>query len=252
MSVLAFSQESLIDRYGIHINDSHPWANGHYLYKSFNEAFGLIGDAAYNSSDVLFNERGVDPYAEWFTAFDPQVIKANGNSAKLTHQLNVLTPDGGIYSLSDGMLDLPSLSNVVFQMFTQIINHPTEYEYAWYSDPDKNSLSIDDDYHGISNGMSLKNTGDGKIHMLAFDVSEFYDQDIYDSVYFFAFEDLSAIANQSRGLAESDYDYNDYYFILTNVRPEAPAVTPEPATLLMFLVGVGAVSARYLRRRKQS
>jgi hypothetical protein len=85
---------------------------------------------------------------------------------------------------------------------------------------------------------------DGINHILVFDVTDLMRQrsgyESIESAFLFAFEDWQ--------ISFSDFDYQDFAFILTNV--SANVVTPEPATALI-LSFAGVLALPFLRRKNK-
>ncbi|MDR1290755.1 MAG: hypothetical protein LBK06_06105 [Planctomycetaceae bacterium] len=232
-STNVFSDETRISLYGVRLNDLSYDGSNYNLYAMLNNYLDLEGSEAYSSSLDLFNKRGIDPTVQWTTS-GSSLLQAF-NMAGFWHQLNVLTSEGqeiyrlydtGKYYESGKIYDLPDNINLDFQMLSFSPDDEENTFWPWYSDPLQNY--------------------DGEIHMLAFDITDLYNAKkdaAFTSVYMFGWEDVTG------EWGGADFDYNDTVFIMTNLTPE-PSATPEPATMLIFLVGGGLVSARYLRRRK--
>ncbi|MDR1479720.1 MAG: PEP-CTERM sorting domain-containing protein [Planctomycetaceae bacterium] len=250
-SATAFSEETLIDRYGVKLTDYSYDGGSYNLYNVLNNYLSLEGSNAYSSSIDLFNERGINPATVWTTS-GSSLLKAFNMSA-FWHQLNVLTPegedicklydagefyeDGKVYNLPDGV-------SLDFQLLPFWANDYDSQLWAWYSDISKSSNPFPE-YDG-----RILGPGDGEIHMLAFDITDLYNAKNgteFESVYMFGWEDLPGYGY---GNSMPDFDYNDVVIIMTNLAPES--ATPEPATMLILLVGGGLVSARCLRRKEKN
>ncbi|MDR2344837.1 MAG: PEP-CTERM sorting domain-containing protein [Planctomycetaceae bacterium] len=244
----AFSDISLMELYGVKLKDQSADGDMYNLYGMLNNYLGLNDDEKYANSIDLFNERGIDPTTQWMTS-GSTLIQAFNQSSYL-HQVNVLSSEGveicklydqynggstgEEYALEDGLiLDFLLLPYTVREDGTY------NYAYAWSSDPSKNANVGETYYNG-----DLLGIGDGGIHMIAFDITDLYNDKkgtSFNSVYMFGLEDLP--------YNQSDFDYNDMAIIMTNLTPTV--ATPEPATMLILLAGGGLVSARYLRRKRK-
>jgi hypothetical protein len=88
-------------------------------------------------------------------------------------------------------------------------------------------------------------------HLIVFDVTDLIQQrsgyENIETAFLFAFEDL-ALSQEHREYL--DFDYQDFAFILTNVKANVDVVTPEPATALIVSI-MGACALPFLKRRKK-
>jgi hypothetical protein len=234
MSAISYSEEILMDKYNVKFRSSADGPD-YELYKMLNNYLGLTGSNAYSSNVDLFNERVIDPSTQWITS-GSSLLHAF-SMGRLLHRVNVLTEEGAelcrlydggenyvpgeVYPLADGLnLDFQLLS------YTSPTDDSFPYEeYMLYSDQEKND--------------------DGEIHMLAFDITDLYNSKTggnFASVHMFGWEDrLSSDI--------SDYDYNEMVVIMANLTPTVSA-TPEPASMLIVLLG-GGIALAIKRRRKK-
>lgn len=253
LSSLTVSRADLLtDIYGVNISDANQYKDGNTLYQLFNKYFGLDEESGYSSSNDLFNDRGIDPTASW-TTNGSELIGAF-KVASMGHEMSVTTKDGevlgsiidvagtvnineanGITDLGSGSVTLPDGKSVDFRLDASAWGSDA---YSWSSDPTANA--------GLQPSGVM---GDDMIHMIAFDITDIYNEYFgtdYDSVFMLGWEDLH-LTGAGLGNA-ADWDYQDFVAIVTNLKPES-AATPEPATMLMILMG-GAVGAAVYRRRK--
>ncbi|MGL4593867.1 MAG: VPLPA-CTERM sorting domain-containing protein, partial [Thermoguttaceae bacterium] len=84
---------------------------------------------------------------------------------------------------------------------------------------------------------------EGIIRMISFDVTDLlqlkYGNSNIQSAYLFAWEDQ----------AFGDFDYNDTVYIITNLTPNVPSATPEPASAIILASGlIGIPFMRRFRR----
>jgi hypothetical protein len=261
----------LTDDYNINIYD-HNSPNIPSLYQLFNDYFAAeLGDNKYTSSNALFNALGVDPHSQWKTS-GTSLVGAYANSA-MQHELNVVDMNGNelgqilnlseygnsvngdrIGDISGSVTNIPDGININLQLaprYGDIFDNENsiigpDYQWVWSSDPSKNEYP---------EGTLFKDdaifAGDGSIHMLALNITDLYNQKYgtdFESVYMFAWEDLSDLVNGH--WLPADYDFQDFVGIMTNLTPTAAA--PEPASMLILLVG-GGVSSLYVfgKRRRE-
>lgn len=245
--------ELLTDLYGINISDANKYNDGNTLYQLFNNYFGLDEETGYSSSNDLFNDRGVDPYATWTTS-GSELIGAF-KVAAFGHEMSVMSQNGtvlgsiidvagteniseanGISDLSGGSVSLPDGHRVNFQLDASLWGNDV---YSWSSDPAANAGT-----------QPIGVTGDDMIHMIAFDITDIYNEYFgtdFESVFMLGWEDMHLTGD---GLGSTaDWDYQDFVAIVTNLKPENTAATPEPATMVMILMS-GAAGALVYRRRR--
>ncbi len=244
--------ELLTLEYGININDSNPYKDSNNFFQLFNAYFAeqLGIEGLFASSNELFNARGVDPYTDW-TTNGSELVGAY-KVAALGHDFSVFDSEGtfisnlmnlsGTENISKGITDLTGdkvvgIADGLHVNFQLDAYHGSQLVYSWSSDPDGNGN------HG-----SLK--GDGKVHMVALDITDLYNAKYgtkNDSVYMFGWEDLHLTA--AGGGLPADWDYQDFVAIMTNLSPDT-TTTPEPATILIFGLGLAAIPTVRRFRKK--
>ncbi len=198
--------------------DSNP------LYSVFNMHFGTD----YKSSNALYTDFGVATGSQVFVGPNA-TIQAIYKDAKLSHDFVLDNGLGDVHTFSyeSGKFENPGSP--------QSIAPPGLYNLAMKT---YNGDILDGTYF-LDPGLNK----DKMIHMLVFDVSEFFlDQsgNIIKTL-------LIALEDLPFGNAYADWDYNDGMYLVQYV-DYTPVTTPEPATLLIFAVGLAVVP--FARRKK--
>ena len=228
------------------INDG-PW--GEYpLFRLFNEYFGTD----YQDSQAIFNDLGVVS-KDWIALPDAKVYGAF-KIAALDHELNFVYTNGAevtpIYLRGDtvsGTIDTGVLGGDPIPIpegtFSMFLN--TLFSGVTVGTVDTYGATYQ------QSGSSVQN--DMLIHMIALDVTDLMSEKLgyeIQSAYMFCWEDLPDFVPQ--GGAKADWDFQDLFYILVNVRDgtSLKEVTPEPATALILLAGLAACPlARRLRKK---
>lgn len=231
------------DYFGVNISDANQYSDGNTFFQLFNRYFEqqLDGNLFENSNQV-FSAYGVDPNTSWTTQ-GSQLVGAF-KVAAFSHELAMvdrqtgesvatITNVGGTQNISSptGITDLSGqqVVNIADGLNVDFTLHAYmgAYDYLWSSDPTKNQ--------------------DGMIHMIALDITDLYNEKYgteNDSVYMFGWEDMMFGAG-------ADGDYQDFVVIMTNLTATS-TTTPEPASLLIFGVGLAALPVvRKMRRRSK-
>ncbi|MDR2706698.1 MAG: hypothetical protein LBC02_13035 [Planctomycetaceae bacterium] len=250
----------------LQINDSTGDRNGgeiNPLYRIFNEYFHdelvALGQSNYTSGNELANDRMIRQTISSWQVNEGSNVVASFTSSAVAHGFQIFNPvgnqifDSEIYaSTTDGQAIMRNqeialaAGNYVFSVFSDfesspfaINGKPRDFsgDHDWYYETDEYQNNWAPYYD------------DGIQHFISIDVTDLMRQRVgyenIESAFLFAFEDLTASA--------SDFDYQDFAFILTNVSANVapPAATPEPATALI-LGFVGSLALPFLRRKKKT
>lgn len=212
------------------------------LYNLFNNYFGLTGDAAYTSSNDLYRDLGIKADISSWTALEGATYQAGFKSAGFQHELSLADKETG-EKLTDA-----SGNNLFDKMFPagegqySLVNDvtavPVEGSLLWRLDSTYNGQVVNDPFFSTTDMNS-----DAIIHFVALDVTELMriklgDDSIVSAIMF-------GVEDNKVGAPYMDYDYNDLSFVVTNFVP-VPASTPEPASALIF--GIGLVAIPFARR----
>ena len=236
----------LTDMYGVDIKDSGSWDDAYgNLFQLFNGYFAdQLGSNTMASSNQLFNTYGVDPTTDW-TTNDSSVVGAF-KVAALGHNFSVVSKEnkilGSIFSVQ-GVVNLGEHVGIV-DLGNNSVALADGHNIDFNLNATWNGASV---YDWSSSG----NNNDGAIHMIALNITELYNAKNgmnYDSVYMLCWEDMDL------GNPATDWDYQDFVAIVTNIIPKGNSETinsstPEPGTMLIF--GVGLAGAAAWRRSKK-
>ncbi len=219
-------------------------ANSGNIFNVYNNLFGLKkGDEGYfSSSNDLYQSIGVQQDVLW-----------NGTDARI-YSLYTSASQNSTFSIKD------ENGQVLSSMYRNDI-FGDNYNAANWSGTWQNNLILDNlngafnfELYATGNGtfssdsqLNTKGTEANMIHTAIFDItsqmmSYFTDMgwDIdFETAYMLGWED------RSRMNPSADFDYNDLMFIAFDIKP-SDNTTPEPATILLF--GVGMVALPILRK----
>jgi len=243
-----------VARADVFISDANTYKDNINLYQLFNNYFvdQLTGTAegVYTSSQDLFNARGADPYTDWTTS-GSQLVGAF-KVAALGHVMSMIDSQGNIVASLIDSAGTPNLGQGITDLSGQAVTdiadglhvsfqldafNGTTLVYSWSSNPDRNDGSLQ------------ANSNDGMIHMVAIDVKDLYNAKYgtsHDSVFMFGWEDMHLTGVGAP--MSADWDYQDFVVIMTNVKPSNS--TPEPATMLIFGLGLAGLGLARRSRKK--
>jgi hypothetical protein len=222
------------------------------LFRIFNEYFhdelAALGQSNYASGNELANDRMIRQTISSWEINPGSNVVASFTSSAFSHGFQIYTTTGdslfnsGIYgstTTGEAIIDAQPIDlaggSYTFSLNSAGTSKVFSGEHEWYYLSDE--YQSDDHYYE-----------DGIQHLISFDVTDLMRQRVgyenVESAFLFAFEDLRATG--------SDFDYQDFAFVLTNVNANIvpPTVVPEPATALILGLA-GAFALPFLRRKRK-
>ncbi|MDR2439215.1 MAG: hypothetical protein LBE12_07595 [Planctomycetaceae bacterium] len=239
----------------LQINDMTSDTNGgtsNPLFRIFNEYFHdelvILGQSDYTSGNELADDRMIRQTISSWQVNPGSNIVASFTSSAWTHGLQIYSTTGDLFfdsqqyvstttgeAIIDGRPIELEGGDYVFSANSYGLSKFFSGDHDWYYETEE-----------YQSGVSwTQYYEDGIEHLISFDVTDLMRQrsgyENIESAFLFAFEDLSV------GHA-SDFDYQDFAFILTNVSANVNVTTPEPATALI-LGFAGGIAIPLLRRK---
>ncbi|MDR0703671.1 MAG: hypothetical protein LBF88_01645 [Planctomycetaceae bacterium] len=239
----------------LQINDATSDTNGgtsNPLFRIFNEYFHdelvALGQSNYASGNELVNDRMIQQTISSWEVNPGSNVVASFTSSDWQHGLQIYSTTGallfdtGQYNSTttgeatiDGQpIDLEG-GNYIFSANSNGEGKVFSGDHEWYY--------LSEEY--LSGESWTRYYDDGIQHLISFDITDLMRQRLgyenIESAFLFAFEDWGAL--------DSDFDYQDFAFILTNVSANVAAI-PEPATALI-LGFAGTLALPFLRRKKK-
>jgi hypothetical protein len=222
------------------------------LFRIFNEYFKNELNALYTSGNELADDRMIRYTISSWQVNEGSNVVASFTSANMTHGLEIYSTTGALLyetgqydsstsgsAMIDGRpIDL-NAGDYIFSVNTdEGMARAFSGDHEWYYSTDE--------YLANPNNWGMNYYKDGIEHLIAFNVTDLIRQrsgyENIESAFLFAFED-------SR-LNSTDFDYQDFAFVLTNVQANVITATPEPATILIFGIA-GGIALPFLRRKNK-
>jgi hypothetical protein len=223
------------------------------LFRIFNEYFKDELSSEYTSGNELADERMIRETISSWQVNEGSNVVASFTSADMTHGLQIYSTTGallfdtGQYASSTtakGIIDGRPIDLNGGDYIFSVNGHDGmakafSGDHEWYYSSEE--------YIKNKNDWRTNYYEDGIEHLIVFNVTDLMRlRDGYEdieSAFLFAFEDIE--------LQSTDFDYQDFAFILTNVKANVvPAATPEPATILIFGIA-GGIALPFLRRKNK-
>jgi hypothetical protein len=222
------------------------------LYRIFNEYFQNELTANYTSGNELVDARMIKQTVSSWHVNEGSNVVASFTSSLYQHGLQIYSTTGALLfdtgqyastttgeAIIDGSpIDL-NAGDYIFSANSYGLSKTFSGDHEWYYSSEE--------YLNPDNESWAHYFDDGIEHLIAFNVTDLMKKrDGYEdieSAFLFAFEDLN--------VTSTDFDYQDFAFILTNVKANGvPAATPEPATILIFGIA-GGIALPFLRRKNK-
>ncbi|MDR2757686.1 MAG: hypothetical protein LBC20_18500 [Planctomycetaceae bacterium] len=221
------------------------------LYRIFNEYFSNELSQGYSSGNELADDRMIrETILSWHVNPGSDVV-ASFTSSAWNHGFQIYDQNTGSLEYNSKIYDSTETGQAIIEEETAIPISGGDYTFS------VNNYGYDKTFSGnydwyyeteeyLDDPARLTHFNDGFEHLIVFDVTDLmqarYGIDI-ESAYLFALEDMAVLQG-------SDFDYQDFAFILTNVTANTvPTVTPEPATALIFGLA-GGIAIPFLRRKR--
>jgi hypothetical protein len=234
------------------------------LYRIFNEYFhdelSTLGIADYTSGNALADDRMIRQTISSWQVNPGSTVAASFSSSALQHGLQIYSTTGnllfdtGKYSATIDGASIINGTEIVLEGGKYVFSVFSDNSYGWVSGFEGTPKEFSGDHDWYLGSAEYQNESwaqyyeeDGIQHLITLDITDLMRQRTgfgnIESAFLFAFEDLNA--------TNTDFDYQDFAFILTNVTANVvPATTPEPATALILGIA-GCVALPFLRRKSK-
>jgi hypothetical protein len=222
------------------------------LYRIFNEYFQNELTANYTSGNALVDDLMIKQTVSSWHVNEGSNVVASFTSSIYQHGLQIYSTTGALLfdtgqyastTTGEAIIDGSPINlnggDYIFSANNYGLSKTFSGDHEWYYSTEE--------YLNPDNESWTHYFDDGIEHLIAFDVTDLMQQregykDI-ESAFLFAFEDLN--------VSNTDFDYQDFAFVLTNVNANVvPAATPEPATILIFGIA-GGIALPFLRQKNK-
>jgi len=234
--------------YGISVIDDKNGDQG--FYKLFNQTFGTL----YTSTNDILRALGVDTNTTWTVNANSKLVGGDKNQSGFS----------GVLSIVDGAGNASVVKTAPTVAANNTLNLGINYAIDNNSFPVGSGvtfqLTVDRkvDYESQHWTLGSGTNADDNVYMLALDITDLYNAKYngdFDTVYMFLWEDWKSgeavrWGNKNAQKSYTDWDYADFIYIMTNVKPYTGTSTPEPATFAIFGLGLAALGLTRIRQRK--
>ncbi|GHT47019.1 hypothetical protein FACS189454_09020 [Planctomycetales bacterium] len=247
-------------------------------YELFNFAYSATGQSAatYTNAADFYADRGIKSLVSDWTVGEGSQIVGMYRTTGFAHSLDLTNSTGTVWNTSVGQglasdqrslgtwidsldssrnINVGDLGTVNMTLTASWKVNAANDDPVWadgLSDAAKEyRRRLDGTYGGYYATIYGDELNSGVINMVAYDVTDLLKAMGYaeiENAFMFGWEDLSWATEI--GKANTDFDYNDLVYIMTNVTPNIISATPEPATMLIIGLGLAGLGLARRRRKK--